>query len=199
MAKKGDAIVKVLYASTALGGLMALMFAVLVVMRFTVFDFYHVPSESMAPAIPFGTHFLTWRNAGELKPGQIVMHRTEGQVYAKRVVAVAGQTVEIKGQTVWIDGIAATYADRGQEEVCTSQDTMEFAQRKTETLPSGVSYDILVGTGGTMDGAPYTVKEGEIYVLGDFRTNSMDSRVMGAVRTSDVIGVYWRTLFSACY
>ena len=42
---------------------------------------------------------------------------------------------------------------------------------------------------------PYTVPEGRIWVMGDNRTNSQDSRFFGAVRESSVTGraifIYW--------
>ena len=88
----------------------------------------------------------------------------------KRCIATAGQTIDIDGDGfLYIDGVAQT----------------ETYTHGKPTLPL---------TNSTIT-FPYTVPSGYIWVMGDNRTNSQDSRYFGAVPTSSVTGrgvlVYW--------
>lgn len=78
----------------------------------------------------------------------------------KRVIGVAGDTVEIKEGKVYVNG------DILEE---------EYLNDGTETYPYGESY--------------WEVPEGSIYVLGDNRNNSLDSRSFGTVKLTQVDGV----------
>ena len=58
------------------------------------------------------------------------------------------------------------------------------------------AYAVQVGAGnGDLDDYPYTVPEGGLWVMGDNRTNSQDSRYFGAIKESSVTGkaifIYW--------
>ena len=93
-----------------------------------------------------------------------------GRVLIKRCIAVGGQTVDINDEDglVYVDGVALSEPyTRGLP---------------SYTLASDVSY-------------PYTVPEGYLWMMGDNRTNSQDSRFFGAIPVSSVTGrgalVYW--------
>mgnify|MGYP002149906743 CR=1 FL=1 len=107
------------------------------------------------------------------EPGDIVMFEDPdipGRLLLKRCIAVGGQTVDINDEDglVYVDGVALRepYTDG----------------LPTYTLASDVSY-------------PYTVPEGGLWVMGDNRTNSQDSRYFGAIKESSVTGkaifIYW--------
>ena len=86
-----------------------------------------------------------------------------GEPYIKRVIAVEGETVEIRDGSVYVDGIELEepYIDEGITE-CLSNDC-----------------------------DPITLGEGEVYVLGDNRRNSSDSRSFGPVPIENLIGQAW--------
>lgn len=86
--------------------------------------------------------------------------------YIKRVIAVAGDTVEIKpGGYVYVNGTRL-------EEPYIQGGITECNVRKCE---------------------PVTVPAGKVYVLGDNRRNSSDSRIFGVVDINDIIGKAWLT------
>ena len=64
-----------------------------------------------------------------------------------------------------------------------------------ETYVQGSSYPLSMQAPGVEVGFPYTVPEGCIWVMGDNRENSADSRYFGAVPQANLIGVaflrYW--------
>lgn len=109
------------------------------------------------------------------KPGDIVIIHPDasGDNWIKRVVAVAGDTVEAKDDQLYVNGQPLS------EEYLTSN--------KLKASASGVTL--------TEDFDPITIPEGSVFVMGDNRNNSMDSRVIGPVKLDHVVGraeaVYW--------
>lgn len=87
--------------------------------------------------------------------------------FIKRVIGLPGDTVETRGGFVYVNGtqIDEPYID-GKTSKC---------------------------DGNTVDCAPVTVPEGHIFVMGDNRTNSEDSRYFGVTPISSVIGKAWVT------
>ncbi len=86
--------------------------------------------------------------------------------YIKRVIGLPGETVSVRDGFVYIDG-----------------------QRLNEPYITGPITDC----GGQRQCDPVTVPEGEVYVLGDNRTNSSDSRSFGPVNVDRIIGKAWIT------
>lgn len=84
----------------------------------------------------------------------------ENGAIIKRVIATEGQTVTIKGGTVFVDGIAL-------DEKYVYRDGPDYAHTGTLTV---------------------TVSEGHLFVLGDHRNSSYDSRDFGEVDERTVIG-----------
>jgi len=89
---------------------------------------------------------------------------SENKLWVKRIIAVAGQTVDIDEATnrVMVDG---AYLN---ESYLTGNITYKRAS-------ANVDY-------------PYTVPEGYVFVMGDNRQNSTDSRIIGAVDTRRILG-----------
>jgi signal peptidase I len=127
---------------------------------------YYEPSGSMEPTVRVGETVLVDANAYRFGRApalaDIVLFRlhTQGQTYEllKRVIGLPGQTVEIRGGVVYIDGnrLTETYLNR-------EHDLRDFG--------------------------PFHVPEGHLFVLGDNRVNSNDSRFnVGMVPLADVIG-----------
>ncbi len=130
---------------------------------------YEIPSESMEDTIMTGDRVLSERVSylgASPAQGDIVTFtdvEDPTRVLIKRVVAVAGQQVELKDGSVYVDGsrLSEPYTDDKQ------------------SLPLVNTHDISY---------PYTVPEGCIWVMGDNRTNSSDSRYFGAVPVANVTG-----------
>ena len=146
-----------------------------VLVRTYVADVFVIPTGSMEPTIMPGNEVLGEKLSlvsGEPEVGDVVTFlapdRDDGTVYIKRVIATAGQTVELSGGKVIVDGEALDeeYV-HGQE-----SDPLEHGPN----LDEDVSY-------------PYVVPEGCVWVMGDNRDNSSDSRYFGAVSLDDVTSV----------
>lgn len=150
-------------------------------LRRFVIEPYNIPSGSMIDTIEIGDIVMAQKVTLELgkepEAGQIVtFYNVEGEVddkgktivYIKRVIATAGQTVDLRDGYVYIDG------EKQEESYTDGQPSYD--------LNSGIEY-------------PFTVSEGCIWVMGDNRTNSSDSRWFGEVPIENVNGIalfrYW--------
>ena len=116
---------------------------------------------SMSPAIKDGDLVIYYRytKVGYLAQDTIVLEYN-GQKQARRVVAVAGDVVDISEDGLVINGALQQEADIYQ---------------KTERYADGVSF-------------PLTVPEGHVFVLSDSRTGATDSRIYGTVNIDDTLG-----------
>ncbi len=132
------------------------------------------------------------------EPGDIVIVKPPGQRadYIKRVIALPGDTIAVDGGQVYLNGkplprrpmppmLLPRDANPGwsmdyQRFAVTFPDGREgFAiPRYRETLPNGRQYDTLdIGASGPDDYDPIVVPEGHIFLMGDNRDDSADSRV----------------------
>lgn len=142
------------------------------VVRTYVVQPYIIPTGSMQPTIAISDRVLVNKfiyRFDSPQPGQVVVFTDptgETPALIKRVVAVAGQTVDLREGTVYVDGQA-------------------LDEPYTHAKPSDP---------GSVP-MPFTVPEGRIWLMGDNRTNSKDSRWIGAQPVSAVLGqafaIYW--------
>ncbi|KIZ48140.1 MULTISPECIES: signal peptidase I [Rhodopseudomonas] len=189
--------------SSQLGQLLAVV-AIVLVAKGALAEPFYVPSGSMEPTLLIGDALLaskypygystaslpihvafpeTGRVFGETpKRGDVVVFRWPGdrsQVWVKRVIGLPGDRIQLRQGQVYIDGVAAKVRPDGQGQSEDEEGGNETAQRYIETLPGGVSHPIFkLYDHGRLDNTPeVTVPPGDLFVMGDNRDNSADSRV----------------------
>jgi len=126
-----------------------------------LFGLIRYQEPSMAPAIKDGDLVIYYRyTKSGYQPQDVVALMFNGQKQVRRVVATAGDTVDITDNGLMVNGAL--------------QQEPEIYQ-KTERYADGVSF-------------PLTVPEGQIFVLGDSRTDAADSRIYGSVKIENTLG-----------
>ena len=140
----------------ALGGVILAIVVFGLVMGFAL-----VRDDGMRPTYKSGSVVVYLRIARDFRRGDPVCLRLpDGNTAVRRVVAVQGDSVDIRSGIAYINGIA----ERG---------TYSFT--RTDPRPEGVSF-------------PLILRQGEYFVLGDAREDAVDSRDFGIVRREDLLG-----------
>jgi len=145
-------------------GLAVILFFVL---RMYLFRVAHVSGFSMAPTLSDGDRVILNRAAvvfGSARAGDIVAFpypNNPSEYYIKRVIGVPGDVVDLVNGNFYING---------------------------EPLQDAFSHDQIWSGGNT--NFPVTVEEGRVFVLGDNRNNSKDSRYLsvGTISDRDILG-----------
>jgi signal peptidase I len=172
---------------------------------------------------PFGICPISGRILGaEPERGDVVVfrHPVTGVDFIKRAVGLPGDRIQMREGVLYITDEPAPQEPAGEFiEVFDRQGPMGtlplcknasvgmggdcIKDRYRETLPGGVSHDILDVRPGPLDDTPvYTVPAGHFFFMGDNRDNSNDSRVMppnglGFVPFENLIGRADRVMFSS--
>ncbi len=139
---------------------------------------YKIPAGSMEPTLMIGDHLLVDRSVAARSPkrGDVVVFvfpEDPRKDFVKRVVAVAGDRVEIRSKTLFVNG---------------SQPVESYAVHKeADLIPAEMN------PRDTM--APLVVPADSYFMLGDNRDRSYDSRFWGFVTRDKIKGIakclYW--------
>lgn len=150
-----------------------------VALRMFVFVPYEIPSGSMEDTIMTGDMVFSEKvtyYTRSAQQGDIVTFddpEVAGRTLIKRVIALGGQTVDLVDGKVVVDGVTLNEPYTSGKESCPLSRTAS---------------DVTIAY-------PYTVPEGYVWVMGDNRTSSQDSRYFGAIPVSSISGravlVYW--------
>lgn len=139
----------------------------LVVLALVVFSlvlgFALIRDDGMRPTVKRGSVAVYLRLVRSFRRSDLVCIRLpDGNTAVRRVVAVAGDSVDLRGGIAYINGLA----ERGS-----------YSFTRTDPRPEGVSF-------------PLILRQGEYFVLGDAREDAYDSRDFGVVRAADVLGKF---------
>ncbi len=182
---------------------------------------YYVPSGSMEPTLQIGDELLatkypygyssaslpvfvtlpdTQRVLGSLpRRGDIVVFRWPGdrsQIWVKRVVGLPGDRIAMRDGRLWINGEAVGLKADGTSQAESEDGSTQPMARYIETLPGDRAHLIFKRYGiGPLDDVPeLVVPPDHLFVMGDNRDNSADSRIpvdlggVGILPIPDLVG-----------
>lgn len=135
--------------------------AIAFILVFTfLYGFHRNTDPDMAPMVKTGDLVMFYRLDKNYAIGDLLLLDFQGERQVRRVVARAGDVVDITENGLSINGAI--------------QQEPEIYYR-TWPYENGATF-------------PLTVGEGQVFVLGDARENATDSRVYGPVNTKDTLG-----------
>jgi len=146
-----------------LGLLVAKIAAIAVgfVLVFTfLYGFHRNKDPDMSPMVKEGDLVLFYRLSKDYAVGDLLLLNFQGERQVRRVIARAGDVVDITESGLIING-ALQYEPQIFQQTWRYDNEINF---------------------------PFTVGEGQVFVLGDAREHAIDSRVYGAVNVRDTLG-----------
>jgi signal peptidase I len=196
-------------------GVLVLPVWLALMVRTFLFQPFSVPAWSMAPtllpgddilaekypygysrySLPFSPPLFSGRILGSQPArGDVIVFSSRDSNYVKRVVGLPGDRIQMKQGELFINDRSVKrerLPDISGLDACGNES--KSARRWRETLEGGVSYETIdcIDMGSYDNTNTYTVPAGHLFVLGDNRDNSTDSRVlsaMGYVPVENVIG-----------
>jgi signal peptidase I len=178
-------------------GLWALAFGDAVAVRVLAVEPFQAPSSSMVPTLPYGSHFFADKRARPIERGDVVVFTypvEPDKKFVKRVLAVGGDRVEVRDDAFFVNG--RPIARRRVEGSCTYEEPDLVGGRVEQR--ACVAYEEELGERrwrviqdegrAPRSMEPRTVPADHVFVVGDNRDNSHDSRAFGPVATSAVTG-----------
>ncbi|HEX2660816.1 MAG TPA: signal peptidase I [Polyangia bacterium] len=156
---------------------------------------FNIPSGSMVPNLLAGDHVMVRKGSAVARGAVVVFHypMDPSVDYIKRVVALGGDVVELRAGAVVVNGAPLPRTDAPGEVACAQPGercSLAWEQNDGRAYLISLTPDRLL-----QDFGPIRVPAGHVFVLGDNRDNSSDSRVWGPLPVGNVTGtvsfVYW--------
>jgi signal peptidase I len=170
------------------------------VIRSFIFEPFRIPSGSMMPTLIQGDYIFVKKyqyglrlpvlntkiiETGEPKRGDVIVFRLPSNTsinYIKRVVGLPGDEIEYRGHKLYVNGeLVDTVRDEEQP--------VEYnVPRFLETLGEREHAILLEKSGNRPGDGSYRVPDGHYFMMGDNRDRSKDSRFIGPIPESHLVG-----------
>jgi len=179
-------------------------------LRSALADWNDVPTGSMKPTIEEGDRVVVNKLAYDLKipfttfellkwgdpqRGDIVVlfSPADGTRLVKRVVGVPGDRIEMRDNTLFVNGRAAQWREIGLQD-----DSEQGSSVLVEENLAGVNHEVMFTPQipAVRSFGPLTVPPGRYFVMGDNRDNSNDSRFIGLIDRRRIVGKATAVAFS---
>lgn len=145
---------------TFITGMVVIIIALVITFGFVI-GVSKVDGESMTPTMTNGERVLFYRLDKDFSRGEIVsIHMPSGENYVKRIIGVAGDSIDIRDGAVYVN-------DKKLDE--------PYIKGTTKTQSDLIDY-------------PFVVDENRVFVMGDNREGSVDSRSFGEVSVKSILG-----------
>ncbi|OKP81790.1 signal peptidase I [Paenibacillus helianthi] len=162
----------------------AIALILVILIRWLLFKPFIVDGPSMRPNFHTGERVIVNEILYDIRSPQrgevIVFHvPSEGKDFIKRVIGVAGDTVKVEGDVVTVNGepVNETYIKGAMDQAHNNNTLYNNTNFPNEDITDG------------------TVPKGHVFVMGDNRSDSKDSRMIGYVPLSDIVGradlIFW--------
>ncbi|AHV97895.1 signal peptidase I [Paenibacillus sabinae] len=162
----------------------AIALILVILIRWLLFKPFIVDGPSMQPNFHTGERVIVNEILYDIRSPQrgevIVFHvPSEGRDFIKRVIAVAGDTVKVEGDVVTVNGqkVNETYIQKAIDQKHANNQLYNDKNFPNEDFKDG------------------KVPEGHVFVMGDNRSDSTDSRMIGYVPLGDIVGradvIFW--------
>lgn len=143
--------------------LLAVVVFAAIMFQVSGFRSFAIPSISMEPTLHRGEIFMVDTKSRTPRPGGVIAFSRNGTIFVKRVIAIGGDTIQGKGGSIFINGVK-------QNEPYTQH---------TGTPPQWMN-----------DFGPTNISLGHLFVMGDNRDVSLDSRSpdVGLIDSGSIVG-----------
>ncbi len=181
------------YTPKYLAFLLCCLIAITSLIRVTVINIDWVSSGSMLPNHPVDSRLISnhltwglnlpfmnrllvqWRRP---ERGDVVLFHNpfdDNNIWMKRVVGIAGDTIHFRERQLYVNGIACTSKTENREKLPTASGSFTREYKLWRSYLEN-------------DWGPVTIPEGKLFLLGDHRGASIDSRTWGPVPEESLIG-----------
>ncbi len=171
---------------TELPGLLLVALTIAVLIKTFVIQPFYIPSGSMLPTLEIDDRVMVSKlhyRFGDPKPGDIVVFESPytSQDDESFLQAVAEAILEAVG-------VANGEEDLIKRVVATEGQTVEIHDNRVFVDGVPIEEPYLMPGSRMQDEAPTTVPSGHVFVMGDNRSASSDSRVFGPIPVSSIVG-----------